>query len=660
MIELDNTRAMKKITTLILAFLLIIPAFFVQPNSAVSSVSIGPDEVQTWRYLKFTILGTRTEPTTICTQISELKLRLSYADVVWPAGTSVTNPGGNFSSTQIPNKIIDGNLSTKWCDLNGTGATHSVLIIDAVSPVTFDSYRYVTGNNAPERDPVLWTLEATNDLVSGDWTTIDVRTNAYIPTARNAYTSSFYLNMANITVNVIDEYGNPLTGANWYPTGGGEIYPKQGAGATTRHLVSMDSTTDDGNYMIAGYPATLGAKSFGSIVTSDGPGSTVYLRRGQNKTVTIQYTSGPLPCLIDLKADGQDTISVQPGASAVLTWTSSNVSGTNGVGFDTAGAVQNTSGVTVTPTETTVYAINNIPDPTDGVVCFDQVEVTVVDSLVNIKVVSNLPAFSIVTTNWFQASIFSIQEFAGYTYVVTNSQGTGQTMSLLVPGPYQFTITYTPTGNYEFSLLTPADVAVSRSPNQPAQVQQAVTAQHESGVPTAVTFTASNLPTSGSGESVGVSYANQDCVPALTFSDQPPCTVTLTLTVPYSIPVGIYPITVTGSSGDDNNESTIFNLIVEPDSSSAASCTVSPTIAKVGEPVTWTANPPSGSGDDSPFVYTWSGTDFPTTETINPYVATYQSTGVKTASFTMTNDVTTATCPSVTVYVGVAPDYTEI
>lgn len=469
---------------------------------------------------------------------------------------------------------------------------------------------------------------------------------------------------ATITVFVVDENNNPLSGATWNLTGDDSIFPSGGGGSSTVHQVYPPNGGK--SYMVSGYPLTLESRSFNSIVTSDGPGRTVYINQGQNKTVTIQYTSGPVPCTVDLKVNGLDNVSVQPESSVTLTWTSVNTSGTVGSGFNTAGAIQNTSGVIVSPTETTVYAIDGIPSLGVGN-CFDEVTVSANSTASGISVVSNIPSTWALIANSAQATITFIENKPGYSYVVTNSQGTGSTMSLFASPPYVFTITYTPIGPFNFSLTPPSDVSVSRNPNQSGQVQQVINAYLLSGVSQPVTFTASNLPTiivGGVAQTVGVTYANQGCVPALPLTEED-CDATLTFTVPYSIPVGTYPITVTGSATADNSigefiisTSTTFNLIVQPDSSTTASCSVSPTIAKVGEPVTWTANPPGGG--TSPYVFTWSGTDFPTTETANPYVTSYQSTGVKTASFTMTSGVTTATCPNVTVYVGVAPNYTEL
>lgn len=684
---------------------------------------------------------------------------------------------------------------------------------------------------------------------------------------------------ATITVFVVDENSNPLSGASWTVTGSGFIDPSGGAGVSTAHTVHSSSF---GSYLVSGYPSEFGGKIFGSIVTSDGPGPSVYLESGQNKTVTIQYASGPVPCTIDLKGNGADSITVEPGSPVSLTWTSSGTLGTGAVGFNTSGAVQNTFGVTVNPTQSTMYTIgsinpipassgfskvlayfanndepslqqilnnqgysinvvndetrterwnipaqttsisftgkyigaygtraktfgyyvntqlfqtfvplfkNNLNDPADVPVfsggesfnfvipttgvssigfairngspgipnffatqsqyslgadqvaifnpslnkyimgfednlanglphqdyqdlvveveavsatgrvnCSDQVQVLMSENP-TITVTSNMPSSwrilasgpnespFLVTPSQGEGvsdihtvsnavdegpftegtvTIVGIQNIEGYSYTVTNTQGTSRTMTLFSDAPASFTITYTPTGYFNFSLSSTPDVSVSRNPNQSGQVQQTILVDYISGYASPVILTVINLPTTivgGVTHTVGVTYANQGCVPPTEELGLPPCNTTLTFTVPYAIPVGTYPITVTGFVPDDVEDhdsvqkSTTFNLIVQPDSSTTASCSVSPTIARIGQPVIWTANPPGGA--PNPFVFTWSGTDFPTIETTNPYVTSYQSTGVKTASFTMTNGVTTATCPTVTVYVGVAPDYKE-
>jgi hypothetical protein len=659
---------------------------------------------------------------------------------------------------------------------------------------------------------------------------------------------------ATITVFVVDENNSPLSGATWNLTGDSSLSPSAGADASTVHTV--DAAMLGGSYMVSGYPSAIGNRLFNSIRTSDGPGRALLLDPGQNKTVTIQYASGPLPCTIDMKGNDADSVTVEPGSPVVLTWNSVGALNVAGTGFDTGGAVQNTSGVTVNPTQTTVYTISNVSltpsgasrgvstvglqevlnsagylintasetgydkwnvpsgtnsisftgkylerhspsrqafgyyvnsdistflpvwknglnhpanvpiladgDPLaftiptvgvntigfaryavdtrqslyaseaalnsggldqavvfnpslnkyilgfsgppymrssrdygDGIIelqalsgsgtgiCSAQVEVRMNLQPV-VTVTSNLPSswallasgvLNPATVSPAQGAgvsgthtlsvpdpsvtltIAGIQDIPGYSYAVTNTQGTTQTMTFFDASPSSFSITYMPTGVFNFSVSPASDISVSRNPNQSAQVQQPIVVNYVSGAATPLSFTASNLPTNPvTGESVGVSYAGQGCVHQVDTSGTPPCTGTLTLTVPYSIPVGTYPITV-AVSGEGEPIVTTFNLIVQPDLETTVSCTVSPTIARVGESVTWTANPPGGA--PNPFVFTWTGTDFPTIETANPFVTSYQSTGVKTASFSMTNGLTTATCPAVTVYVGVVPDYRE-
>ncbi|MBP5319568.1 MAG: hypothetical protein J6334_01165 [Kiritimatiellae bacterium] len=140
-------------------------------------VCSGPNTVSA-RYLRF--LCSQARPGTAAGgpnwfntgfQFSEFQLTLSGSPVAWPAGTTSTAsiPG---SGGEMAEKIIDGNLSTKWyCNTLNTPC-----LIDMGGTVTFDGYRWATANDAPGRDPYDWTLEVGVDVDGAiQWRTIDVR-----------------------------------------------------------------------------------------------------------------------------------------------------------------------------------------------------------------------------------------------------------------------------------------------------------------------------------------------------------------------------------------------------------------------------------------------------------------------------------------------------
>jgi hypothetical protein len=79
----------------------------------------------------------------------------------------VTNPGGNTPAAEGVGNLIDGNYLNKWLNFNKLNP----VIFDFGSPVTIDSYRWTTANDFPDRDPVAWLLEGSDDETN--WVTID-------------------------------------------------------------------------------------------------------------------------------------------------------------------------------------------------------------------------------------------------------------------------------------------------------------------------------------------------------------------------------------------------------------------------------------------------------------------------------------------------------
>ena len=107
---------------------------------------------------------------------------------------AVTNPGGNTPAAEGPDKVNDEDAGTKWLDFN-----KSNLVYDFGAPVDIDSYYFVTANDAPERDPVRWTMEGSNDQTT--WTLID-NVNAFdfpTPQGRQSFTQDIPLPGDSIT-----------------------------------------------------------------------------------------------------------------------------------------------------------------------------------------------------------------------------------------------------------------------------------------------------------------------------------------------------------------------------------------------------------------------------------------------------------------------------
>jgi hypothetical protein len=124
-------------------------------------------------------------------QACELVLLYNGATVSWGPSASATNPDGANVPSETASKLIDYNINTKWCD-NTYGTTSfgtSTIYIDNVTPIFFNSYYYVTGNDSPNRDPVTWTLSGSND--NSTWVILNTQSNVGITSSRQVNTQTF-------------------------------------------------------------------------------------------------------------------------------------------------------------------------------------------------------------------------------------------------------------------------------------------------------------------------------------------------------------------------------------------------------------------------------------------------------------------------------------
>ncbi len=137
----------------------------------------------TWKYFRFTPTTLRDGVLANSIQISEFELSLDRVPVT---GAIASNPGGNNPAAELPGFVVDGSTSTKWLDFN-----RAPLVLEFPNPVTIDGYRFATANDSPERDPIAWTLEGSNDGTT--WSVFDTRDVGFvIPSERFVYTNYFH------------------------------------------------------------------------------------------------------------------------------------------------------------------------------------------------------------------------------------------------------------------------------------------------------------------------------------------------------------------------------------------------------------------------------------------------------------------------------------
>lgn len=177
-----------------------------------------------------------------------------------------------------------------------------------------------------------------------------------------------------------------------------------------------------------------------------------------------------------------------------------------------------------------------------------------------------------------------------------------------------------------------------------AHTTNVITRALASGAPSPISLSLSGVPD-------GVSYviSNSSCAPS------PECDSVVTFTVAPTAPNGTHPITVIGSP---LGKETTFNLVISGNPI-IVSCTASPSLALIGESVTWTATVVGGTG---PFTYLWSGTGVPSpAPTSSSFVTTYSTIGQKTATVTVTDsEAVSQGCNAASIQVNFQPQLQEV
>lgn len=160
-----------------------VTAGFIRALSPVQ-IDLVPGELHpvAYRFFRFKIEGTKTAGNNMM-QVSELKLfDENGADITQnrsgisfdptPYNSRATwnydNATWPFPSGEKPEKLVDGTVDTKWLDgrVNATDAETrdaTYTVIEFANPQRVTKYEWYTANDAKERDPAAWRLQASND-----------------------------------------------------------------------------------------------------------------------------------------------------------------------------------------------------------------------------------------------------------------------------------------------------------------------------------------------------------------------------------------------------------------------------------------------------------------------------------------------------------------
>jgi hypothetical protein len=145
--------------------------------------TVAPSGPVSWQYVRFSVVLARGQYSGREWQMSEFTLKYQGSPVSYTGATISPVVGGGEDN---PN-LIDGNLGNKAFN------TSTSFTIYRASGFLFDAYTWATANDVPDRDPVRWILDASQD--NATWTVLDNKSTAdqTITTSRNTYVQDFTL-----------------------------------------------------------------------------------------------------------------------------------------------------------------------------------------------------------------------------------------------------------------------------------------------------------------------------------------------------------------------------------------------------------------------------------------------------------------------------------
>lgn len=119
-----------------------------------------------YKYIAFHIISIRGSSSFV--QLSKLEFSDNDGNVFqFPSGTNVICTLSGGSSSEGPNKLIDGSVDTKMCRTGYSSLTGCYVLI--ILPPTYyldilkyNNFSWYTANDATERDPISWELSVGN------------------------------------------------------------------------------------------------------------------------------------------------------------------------------------------------------------------------------------------------------------------------------------------------------------------------------------------------------------------------------------------------------------------------------------------------------------------------------------------------------------------
>jgi hypothetical protein len=161
-----------------------------------------PHDTMTLRFTFTGVRGTLSGGPFTALQLAEIHLFGASGKQIHPLRAS--NPSGRQPSrcrhcaSQSADQVMDGDLGTKWVDLNFNSSVSSVLLLE-LDDANVASYQLFTANDVPRRDPLAWEVDMLRSGQSDqEWVRVDAR-RTMPPAARRAPYDRFKLQKAVVT-----------------------------------------------------------------------------------------------------------------------------------------------------------------------------------------------------------------------------------------------------------------------------------------------------------------------------------------------------------------------------------------------------------------------------------------------------------------------------